>query len=46
MSINLWTGKRYWRVGVDKVLGEDELQNVILTIENSPRKKCGKVIKR
>lgn len=41
MSINLWTGKRYWRVGVgvDKELGEDELRNVILTIENGLRKK-------
>ena len=40
MSINLWTGKTYWRVGVgvDKELGEEELKKVIETIEQSLRR--------
>ncbi|MBA7621217.1 hypothetical protein ES703_28575 [subsurface metagenome] len=40
MSINLWTGRKYWRVGVgvDKELGEEELKKVIVTIEQSLRR--------
>jgi len=40
MSINLWTGKKYWRVGigVDKELGQEELKKVIETIEQSLRR--------
>jgi len=40
MSINLWTSKKYWRVGVgvDKELGEEELKKVIETIEQSLRR--------
>lgn len=39
MSINLWTGKKYWRVGIgiDKELGEEALKTVIDTIEQSLR---------
>ena len=40
MSINLWTGKKYWRVGVgvNKELGEEELKKIIETIEQSLHK--------
>jgi len=40
MSINLWNGEKFWRVGVgvDKQMGEEELKKVIVTIEQSLRK--------
>lgn len=39
MSISLWSGEKYWRVGVgvDKELGETALKKVIETIEQSLR---------
>ena len=40
MSINLWSGEKYWRVGVgiDKALGKKTLKQVILTIEKNLHK--------